>query len=287
MTDLEVITGFESTYLPAFDVDVTETTGHATRWKEDLDLVRACGVTRLRYSVRWHRIEAEAGRMDWSATDDVLGYLQDQGMKPIVDLLHHTSYPRWLTQGFDDERFPSAYLRYAEAFARRYPHVDSYTLFNEPFTTFLFCGFLGTWPPHFKGLDGFVRLASNVFPAVAQASRMYRELLPDARHVYVDTAERHSAAKRWARRFTALANDRRFFLLDLFLGHDLDPRRPFVREIAALGSASDDLLAMAPGHVDVIGLDYYAHNQWQWYAPDRGTPYSTNPGTLADLFGEY
>jgi hypothetical protein len=101
----------------------------------------------------------------------------------------------------------------------------------------------------------------------------------------VETAERHSAANRWARKFAAMANDRRFFLLDLFLGRELDPRRPFVREVAKVGA--DDLLAMEPGHIDVLGLDYYAHNQWQWYAPDRGTPHSSNPGTLASLFGEY
>ena len=122
---IEVITGFESTYLPAFDVDVTETTGHTARWREDLDLVRACGVTRLRYSVRWHRLEPEPGRFDWSVTDDVLGYMDDHGLTPVVDLLHHTSYPRWLSRGFDDERFPGAYLRYLEAVARRYPSIDS------------------------------------------------------------------------------------------------------------------------------------------------------------------
>ena len=285
---LEILTGFESTYMPAHDVDVTETTGHAARWKEDLDLVRACGVRRLRYPIRWHRVEPEAGRFDWAATDQVMAYLADQGLGVIADLVHHTSYPRWLSDGFADERFGGAYLRYLEAFAGRYPDVDGYTLFNEPFTTFLLCGHEGIWPPYLRGLAGFARLAANVFPAVAEGSRMYRDLLPAARHVYVESCERHSAANRWARRFTAFTNDRRFFLIDLFVGRELDARRPFVRALARNGGQeADALLAMEPGRIDVLGLDYYAHTQWQWYAAGRGTTSSSDPGTLASLIGEY
>ncbi|MDQ4096642.1 MAG: family 1 glycosylhydrolase, partial [Actinomycetota bacterium] len=135
---------------------------------------------RLRYPVRWHRIERKPKAFDWRATDEVLGYLRDNDMCPIVDLVHHTSYPRWLRRGFLDRQFPKAYLRYVEAFARRYPWVEEYTLLNEPFTTFLLCGQEGVWPPHLRGLSGFLTLATNVFPAVAHASRLYRELLPEA-----------------------------------------------------------------------------------------------------------
>src|SRR5207249_567405 len=123
-------------------------------------------------------------------TDAVLGYLRDTGVRPMVDLLHHTSYPRWLRRGFADRGFAKAYFRYVEAFAGRYPWIEEYTLFNEPFTTLLLCGQEGVWPPRLRGLKGFLTLAANVFPAVAQASRAYRQLLPSARHVYVDTCER-------------------------------------------------------------------------------------------------
>src|SRR4051812_13224307 len=97
---IELIGAFESTYLPAHDRDIMETTGHDTSWKQDLQLLAATGVKRLRYPVRWHRVEAEDGKYDWSSTDRVLHYLRDQGFEPIVDLVHHTSYPRWLSGGF-------------------------------------------------------------------------------------------------------------------------------------------------------------------------------------------
>jgi hypothetical protein len=56
--------------------------------------------------------------------------------------------------------------------------VEEYTLCNEPFTTLFLCGHEGIWPPHGRGVSGFVKLAANVLPAVAAASRDCRELLP-------------------------------------------------------------------------------------------------------------
>ncbi len=265
---------------------MAETTGHVTRWRSDLELLAACGVTRVRYPVRWHRIERERRTFDWRSTDEVFDWMGDHGMRPIADLCHHTSYPRWLRRGFVDRKFPSSYLRYVEAFATRYPWIEEYTLFNEPFTTFLLCGQLGIWPPYLQGVKGFLTLARNVLPALTEASRAYRDLLPGARHFYVDTCERATAAVPDARRPADLANDRRFFVLDLFLGRELDPRRPFVAEVLAAGGGP--LLDLQPGFADVLGLDYYAHNQWQYQDRyGRGLTSSPDPGSLADLIGEY
>ncbi len=72
---------------------------------------------------------SEPGVFDWAATDEVLGHLHDTGMVAIVDLVHHTSYPRWLDGGFADPRFAPSYLRYVEAFAERYPWIEGYCWF--------------------------------------------------------------------------------------------------------------------------------------------------------------
>jgi beta-glucosidase/6-phospho-beta-glucosidase/beta-galactosidase len=286
MGGMDFLGSFESTYQPAHDVDIAESTGHVARWRDDLALLRSCGVDRLRYPIRWHRVEREPKAYDWAETDRILGHMADTGMHPMVDLLHHTSYPRWLKRGFVDRRFAGAFLRYVEAFATRYPWVDEYTLFNEPFTTFFLCGHEGIWPPHLRGLKGFLTVARAVLPAVAEASRAYAALVPGARHVWVDTCERASAASPAADGWAALANDRRFFVLDLFLGRALGRGRPFVEEVLAVGG--EDVLAMEPGSVDVLGLDYYAHNQWQ-YLDDtgRGVMSSPDPAPLSSLIHEY
>jgi beta-glucosidase/6-phospho-beta-glucosidase/beta-galactosidase len=278
------IGAFESTYQPAFDTDVFETTAHDRRWREDLELLGACGVHEIRYPVRWHRVEVEPGSFDWAQTDEVLAHLADVGLHPIVDLVHHTSYPHWIAD-FADPEFGPALLRYVRAFAERYPGVDAYTIFNEPFTTFLLCGQAGIWPPQLRGLEGFLTIARNVFPALTEASRLLRELLPHARHVYVEACERHTASTPAGAQFADWTNDRRFFLTDLFFGHELDERRPFVADVLACGGA--DLLEVEPGAIDVLGLDYYAHNQWEWADVDVGTTCPSAPVPFADVIREY
>jgi beta-glucosidase/6-phospho-beta-glucosidase/beta-galactosidase len=278
------IGAFESTYQPAFDIDVLETTEHVLRWREDLQLLRSCGVREIRYPVRWHRIETEPGRFDWRETDQALGHLQDTGIRAIVDLVHHTSYPRWI-EHFADPAFGPALLRYVRAFAEHYPDVEAYTIFNEPFTTFLLCGETGIWPPRLHGVEGFLAVARNVFPALTEASRLLHELLPAARHVYVEACERHSSSSPAGARFAEWTNDRRFFLTDLFVGRELDRSRPFLADVVARGGA--DLLEVEAGAIDVLGLDYYAHNQWQWTDAAVGTTSPSAPDSLADVIVEY
>jgi beta-glucosidase/6-phospho-beta-glucosidase/beta-galactosidase len=278
------IGAFESTYQPSFDTDVAETTGHTLRWREDIDLLRSCGVSQLRYPVRWHRIETERGAFDWTQTDEILRYIEEAGMAVIVDLVHHTSYPRWV-ESFADPAFGPALVRYVEEFSKRYPRVAGYTIFNEPLTTFLLCGQAGIWPPRLHGLEGFLMLVRNVFPALIEASRLLREALPAASHVYVDVCEHHTSSTAQGATFAGWANDRRFFLTDLFLGHELDRERPFVREVMQIGG--EDILQFAPGRIDVLGLDYYAHNQWCWEEPGVGSTCPPAPVPLSKLIQEY
>ncbi|MDP9441239.1 MAG: family 1 glycosylhydrolase [Actinomycetota bacterium] len=282
---IEVLGAFESTYLPRHDVDVAETTGHTKRWKQDLGLLASLGVRRLRYPIRWHRVERAPGDYDWADTDRVLGYLHDEGYRPMVDLVHHTSYPRWLTHGFADRRFGPAYLRFAEASARRYPWIEEYTLFNEPFSTLFLCGHEGIWPPYHQGLDELVAIFNNVLPWIGEASRLYRGLLPSARHFYVDSCESHTSAGPAGDDLTTLANDRRFFVADALLGRHLDEDRPFVKEVVRAGG--EGLLTMDPACIDVLGLDYYAHCQWHFTGPDEGIVPSPTPRPFRDLIVEY
>lgn len=281
---IEFVGAFESTYMPQHDVDILETSGHTERWQEDLKLMRSCGVTRLRYPIRWHRIESEPGLYDWSEPDRILGYLQQEGFSPIFDLLHHMSYPRWLTLGFGDARFGEAYLRFCEAFALRYPWVTDYTLLNEPFTTLFLTSHEGIWPPYGKGMTSFVAACRNVLPPLAQAMRMYRDLLPNASHLYVEPCEGHSASVTEAEPRAALANDRRFFVLDLLLGLEMDPNRPFVGDVVAAGG--EDLFEIEGNPIDVLGLDYYAHMEWS-FATDCSTCPSPQPHGLSALIMQY
>jgi beta-glucosidase/6-phospho-beta-glucosidase/beta-galactosidase len=282
---LALIGGFESTFMPQFDTDVAETSGHIERRREDLQLLRSCGVERLRYPIRWHRVAPRPRVFDWSETDEVMDALRELDLVPIVDLVHHTSYPAWLTDGFADRRFPAEYLRYVEAFAARYPDVREYTLFNEPFSTLLLCGHEAAWPPYGAGMASFVPMLSNVLPAIAQAARHVRDILPGARHVWVDSCEHHTSRGAAGTAYARYANDRRFFVLDAVTGMiDAGADRPFVEDVLDHGGRS--LLEIEPCTIDVLGLDYYAHCQWH-FDPDRGYAPSPEPIPLATLIEDY
>ena len=287
MSAVPFIGGFESTYLPAHDRDVIETTAHDLRWRADIELLTEAGVRRLRYPIRWHRIERNPDRYDWAATDEIMEHLHERGLYVIADLVHHTSYPRWLDQGLADPRFGPAFLRFADAVAQRYPWLPAYTLVNEPFSTLFLGGSLALWPPYLSGTAGFVQLLRNVLPALAEASRRYREALPGAEHVWTDTCEHHGALVPEAADYVAMANQRRFIALDLFLGRAGQPGEClYVDELVAAGGA--DLLDLEPGTVDVLGLDYYAHCQWGFGAgavPSR-VP-RPDPTPLADQIAAY
>src|SRR4051794_2368810 len=264
--------------MPAHDTDVTQTTGHDRRWRQDVGLLEGAGVNRLRYPLLWHRIEAQQGKYDWRHTDLVLHHLRDKGFHVVADLVHHTSYPRWLEHGFGDERFGEAFLRFSDAVAERYPWLPAYTLINEPFSTLLMAGHARIWPPYLSGDEGFARLLCNVLPPLAEASRRWRERLPHAQHVWTDTCEHHGAMVPEAETFTAMANQRRFIALDLILGRAGQPGEClYVDKLVAAGGG--DLLAMEPGTIDVLGLDYYAHCQWG-FGPADGTSLTPRPDPM-------
>jgi len=283
-TAVPLLGAFETTYLPGHGVDVAEMTRHDQRWRDDLDRVLSAGVTTLRYPLRWHRIEAAPGQYDWREADAILGHLADSGARVIVDLVHHTSYPEWLDDGFRDRRFGPAFLAYAEAVAVRYPWLEAYTLFNEPFATLFLAGHEALWPPYDRGLDGLVRLLRSVLPALSKASRCWSELLPGASHVWVDTCENHVGTVGGPAEYAALANDRRHSVLDLALHHDLDPERPFIRQLLKAGA--EPLLGLEPVRVDVLGLDYYCHSEWFYDDSGSHSP-SPHPAGFAALAEQY
>jgi glycosyltransferase involved in cell wall biosynthesis/beta-glucosidase/6-phospho-beta-glucosidase/beta-galactosidase len=278
------ISGFESTHLPLHGKDSLDLTGHSKLWRDDLDSVMDSGVRHLRYPLRWQRIESERGLYDWAETDRILGYIRDNQLVAIIDLVHHTSYPDWLSGGFGDPRFGSAFVRFAEAVAHRYPWLPAYTVFNEPFATLFLAGHEGLWPPYDIGLSGFIGLLRSVLPALSTAARCWQELLPRAHHVWVDTAEHHAGTGQHAT-YAQLANDRRHIVLDLALGHDLDANRPFLRKLLEAGG-EDLLTGVPPLRVDVLGLDYYGHSEW-FYDDQGGHSPSSQPVGFAAIAEQY
>jgi beta-glucosidase/6-phospho-beta-glucosidase/beta-galactosidase len=284
---MKYLSGIESTYIYGTGKDVLDLTRHKELFREDLSLVRKCGVDQLRYSIPWHSVETVQGTYDWTWVDQALKRMLMLGIDPILDPLHHTSFPDWLTEGFADDRFVSAYLRFVLAISERYPWVKQYTVFNEPFVTTWFCGHEGTWYPFYKGADRFVPMLMNVVDAIISVSRMLVATVPGVNLIHVDAAEKHRAMDEASVAHAEFSNKIRFLVPDLVLGnvgsdHDL------YQYLITNGARPErlDRFRAEPGRIDVIGLDYYSHCELEWSCNGRIYP-NQKPQGLVPTAIEY
>ena len=281
------LTGFESTQIHGTGKDVLDGTLHIARWKSDLNLVKAAGVTTLRYPVPWHRIEKRPGWYDWQWMDAVLDHMQAIGLDPIVDPIHHTSFPEWIEDGFANPEFPDLYHSFVEAFARRYPWVTKYTIFNEPFVTTLFCGQAGIWYPRMRSAKTFSRMVAHVGQAICRISETLRQIVPGLQLVHVDTCEHHTALDDRFQKRAEFLNQRRFLFHDLILGR-IDKGHPLNRYLLRYGMSREELAWFRdhPARIDILGLDYYAHSEHQLLK--RGIRFiSSSPRGFAEVAGDY
>jgi beta-glucosidase/6-phospho-beta-glucosidase/beta-galactosidase len=258
------LTGFESTQIHGTGIDVLDGTRHVERWKYDLQLVKTQGITTFRYPVPWHRIERNRGVYDWKWMDAVLGWIKAQGMDPIVDPIHHTSFPEWIKGGFANPEFPDLYLSFVREFAQRYPWVRKYTVFNEPFVTTLFCGNEGIWYPRARSPRKFVRMAVHVGLAICRIHEMLERSVPGVEFIHVDTCEHHTALDSRSRKRVEFLNHRRFLFHDLILGR-IDGQHPLYGYLSQNGFTRNEMkwFQNHPTHIDVLGLDYYPHSEQQ------------------------
>ncbi|MGZ3298792.1 MAG: family 1 glycosylhydrolase, partial [Asticcacaulis sp.] len=147
--DKHFLTGFESTYMPGVGTDILAGTRHNERFRHDFELVKALGIRTLRYPASWNYVQAQPGQWDWALLDDKLEALRENGLTPILDLVHHTALPdAILPDGFAAPDFADRLEDFAARCGERYPWVKHYTLFNEPYLTTQFCGEFGIWFPY-------------------------------------------------------------------------------------------------------------------------------------------
>lgn len=284
---------FESIKIYGSGQDVLATTKHEKYWQYDLEMLANAGIRELRYPVPWHRIEYEQGVWDWSWIDGPMQLMQRMGLRPIVDPLHHVSFPDWLRNGFAHAEFPRFYARFVKKVAQRYPWVDRYTVFNEPLPTLVLCSQMGKWYPYHQSDQEFVAMAANAARALSLASAELRKLNPRIQLVHIDSCEHHRALEPQAEEWVQHLNCRRFLFHDLALGHlNADHAlAPYLRE---QGLTEDERRWFEdhPAPFDILGLDYYAHSEmeWRWNAED-GSPVHCfpccHPRGFAEVAGDY
>jgi beta-glucosidase/6-phospho-beta-glucosidase/beta-galactosidase len=277
---MKYLSGFESTHIFGSGKDVLQLTKHTEYCREDLKLAKLTGLDLMRYSAPWHSIERVKGVYDWTWMDNALGCMYKLGIQPIMDPLHHTSFPEWLEDGFANPDFVDSYLRFVTALAERYPWVNNYTVINEPFVTTWFCGKTGTWYPYKEGDHNFVPMILNVCEAIVRVSRMLVERIPNVQLIHVDASEKHRAHDAKSEPFAEFMNEMRFLVQDMVLGH-VNEEHYLYRYLLEHGATEERLAWFLenPARIDVIGLDYYSHSELEWAESGR-----VFPGLLPDGF---
>lgn len=213
--------------------------------REDYALSRDLGLSTARDGLRWHLIEAERGVYDWSSWLPMLRAARETGMQVVWDLWHYGT-PDWLDIFSDD--FVEGIAAFARAAAALHRDETDAVPFWCPLNEISFFAFIGgEWAdfhPYAKGRAADLK-RQLVRAGIAVVAAL-REVDPRARimwcepaiHVLPDGPTPEAAHAAGVRR------ESQFEAADMLTG----------RIAPELGGG--------PGMVDVVGLNFYPHNQF-------------------------
>lgn len=226
-------------------LDVIAATGHDVRCAADYRLLANLSLRTIRDGFRWHLIERRPGRYDWSSFRPMLEAARKVGVQVIWDLMHY-GYPDHVDLW--KPSFVDAFARYVRQAARvvreSSDDVPYYVPVNEISFMAWGAGDMGVLHPFATGRGE--ELKRQLTRAAIAAIDAVREIDPRARFIQVEPIIRvvpnpgdPTSAMRANRHMEA-----QFSAFDMLCG----------RLAPELGGAANCL--------DVIGLNYYCHNQW-------------------------
>ena len=264
--------------------------------ERDFDIARDLGLTALRMSVEWSRVEPGPGRWDERALEryrEMAAALRTRGIEPMITL-HHFTNPIWfeVSGGFLREDSPDLFTRFSERAVSALEGVcDTWVTFNEP-NVYATQGYVtGHFPPGLRGRAGLAaRVQANIARAHARTYRRIHELQPDARVGWAHHCVTFRPARPGRRvdRLIARLYDRTFN--EPFPSLLRDGRMP-----ASLGGRLAGDLSEARGTYDYVGINVYALMRVAFDVRRRGelfgrrvVPADALRGdpTSDDLFGE-
>ena len=102
----------------SFNEPSMDAVDHYNRYEEDIHLMAEAGLNTYRFSIEWARIEPEEGKFDQSEIEhyrDVLKCCRDNGIDPVVTMMHFTS-PVWVIRngGWENQSTVDAFARYCK-----------------------------------------------------------------------------------------------------------------------------------------------------------------------------
>lgn len=230
-------------------LDLIRATGHDKAVLGDYRLCAQLGLRTIRDGLRWHLIERSPGYYDWSSWMPALEAAEETGLQVIWDLFHYGS-PDHVDQGGQD--FPQRFTDFAVAALEVQQSVSGRSPLVCPLNEISFMCWAvdnGYFPRVGPKRAGWLK--RHLVKAGATAARAIREGWPDATLVWAEPLI-HVAPKHRRRKELAAA--------------ELNAASQFEAYDWLLGRGEPELGGRAD-FADVIGLNFYPHNQFYLDGP--------------------
>jgi beta-glucosidase/6-phospho-beta-glucosidase/beta-galactosidase len=228
-------------------LDLISSTRHDEFAASDYRLLQRHGILTARDGLRWHLIERSPGRYDFSSSTRMLKAARDTGMQVIWDLWHY-GWPD------DIDIFSAAFVERFTAFARQAANAiseyDSAPLIS-PINEISFFSWAGgdggIFNPFAKHRGN--EMKRQLVRATIQSVTAMRQVNPAIRFCQIDPI------------INVVARSQREEDLENAEGYR---RSQFEAWDMITGRAQPEL-GGADGMIDLIGVNYYIHNQFVWH----------------------
>jgi len=255
-------------------LDLIASTRHDEFAEQDYARLADIGILTCRDGLRWHLIEREPFRYDFSSVRNQIKAAHNTGVQVMWDYFHY-GYPD------DLDIFSPEFLVRFEAFSAAVTEFLKAELGNEPvacpvneisFFSWM-AGTAGAFFPCEKRRGH--ELKEQLVRAAVVSTRAIRSVCPDSRIMFTDPAI-HVVTNDKSRAARVAAEKYRLAQFEAF---DM---------LAGLRSPE---LGGNPDLIDIIGLNYYFHNQW-FHSNRRKVPpghrlYRPLNEILAEFYSRY
>ena len=227
-------------------LDEVAATQHDRFVREDYSRLQNVGIRTAREGIRWHLIEQSPGRYDFGSVLEMIRAARESGVQVVWDLCHY-GWPDWLD--IFEPRFITAFENLATEFAKLLKAETDSVAYIAPINEISFFSWGGgesAWlNPYAKGRGD--ELKEQLVRAAIGAIEALWVVDPRTRICQVDPiinvlpADPLNEAQR---------RDAEAYRLSQFQAWDM------------LGGRMKPHLGGQEKYLDIIGVNYYVHNQW-------------------------